>query len=332
MNIAILNTPVYDYLTASLIEGLNELGHDVRTSEKSNYGNYLCKNEFIKFANNADIFIIGSNNYIKYEYLKDIKNHKTIFIDGSDSSFLEIYVKYPINLIFKREFLKNCFNKEDLIFPLPFAAEKRFFKTLDLVKDIDISFLATNNNFLRESIKNYLLINYNNNSITEHTKEISYSSLYGLPQENPQYFNILQRSKIVVNIPGYGWDCGRYWEAISNKAILLTYKIDIEIPNEFEDEKHIFSFTTLEQFKEKIEFCINNPMIVNAMSIRAYEHLLSFHTTKKRAEYFLEIIHLNYKKDVFVNYNNIKNIKFNTISKFDNQKFYLIKKIKNWKF
>ena len=71
MNIAILNTPVYDYLTASLIEGLNELGHDVRTSEKSNYGNYLCKNEFIKFANNADIFIIGSNNYIKYEYLKD---------------------------------------------------------------------------------------------------------------------------------------------------------------------------------------------------------------------------------------------------------------------
>jgi hypothetical protein len=105
-----------------------------------------------------------------------------------------------------------------------------------------------------------------------------------------------------------------------------------EISNEFEDEKHIFSFTTLEQFKEKIEFCINNPMIVNAMSIRAYEHLLSFHTTKKRAEYFLEIIHLNYKKDVFVNYNNIKNIKFNTISIFENQKFYLIKKIKNWKF
>lgn len=332
MKIAYLNTPVYDYLTATIIEGLKDLGHDVCTSENSNYGRFLEKYDFINYANNADIFIIGSNSYIKYEYLKHINHQKTILIDGSDSSFLNLNTKYPVNLIFKREYLKYCYKNEDLIFPLPFAAEKRYFKDKNLVKDIGVSFLATTNNFLRESIKNLLVNNYNQISLTDHTKEISYSSLYGFPQENPQYFNILQRSKIVVNIPGYGWDCGRYWEAISNKSLILTYKIDIDIPNPFEEEKHIFSFGNLNEFIEKIEFCLNNPLIVQKMSDRAFEHLLNFHTTKKRAEYFLETINLNYRKNIFVDYDKIKNIKIINSSRIDYFKFNFIKKVKNWKF
>ena len=84
MNIAILNTPVYDYLTASLIEGLNELGHDVRTSEKSNYGNYLCKNEFIKFANHDKVdlvteTVVGDDTMRVYPRLvQDVPNNTVI--------------------------------------------------------------------------------------------------------------------------------------------------------------------------------------------------------------------------------------------------------------
>ena len=332
MDIAFLNTPVYDYLTATLIEGLKELGHKVYTSENSNYGNFLSRKKFIAFANKSDMFLIGSNIFVKYDYLKYINNKKTIYIDGSDSSLININFTHPINLLFKREYLKNCFLKENLIFPLPFAAEKRYFKNNQIIKDIDISFLATTNNFLRESVKNILNCKYKKHSITDHTKEVSYSSIYGLPQENPIYFDILSRSKVAINIPGYGWDCGRYWEAISNKAFLLTYKLEIEIPNSFEEGKHFMSFSNLSEFDEKISFCINNPEIIEKMTNEAYNHLLNYHTSKKRAEYFLNTIEFNYKENHYFDFKHTNIIKQEKSSNYDYYKFQAIKKIKNWKF
>ena len=305
MNISYLNTPAYDYLTATIIEGLKELGHTVFTSEKSNYGNYLSKNSFINKANKSDLFIIGSNRLVKYDYLKYIKNNKTVFIDGSDSSYLNLNFSYPVNLVFKRELLNGLNFKDSSIFPLPFAAEKRYFKMKKEEKDIDISFLAANNNFLRESIKNVLNNKFKNNSVTQHTGEISYSSSFGLPHQNPVYFDVLSRSKVVINIPGLGWDCGRYWEAIANKALVLTYKLELEIPNPFQENLHILSFNDINQFIEKAEYCLCNPKVVQNMSEEAFLHLEQFHTTKKRAEYFLNTIEENYKINKYFSTKNI---------------------------
>jgi hypothetical protein len=306
MNIAYLNSPAYDYLTASLIEGLLELGHKVYTSENSNYGIFLSKKEFIEKANMSDLLIIGSNRNVRYDYLKYIRSDKSVYVDGSDSSFLELNFKFPINLIFKRECLNRLNLQSSLIFPLPFAAEKRYFNSQFKDKDIDISFLASNNNFLRDSIKTILDNKFHANSFTEHTGEISYSYSSGLPHENPVYFDVLRRSKIVINVPGRGWDCGRYWEAISNRATVITYKLEIEIPDPFVENSQILSFNTLEQLEEQIEFCLNNPDIIEKMSEEAYNHLIQFHTTSKRAEYFLKIIDTNYRPDVF--FNSEKNI------------------------
>lgn len=302
MNIAYLNTPAYDYLTATLIEGLSELGHMVYTSENSNYGIPLSKKQFIEKANLSDLFIIGSNRNVKYEYLKSIRNIKTIYVDGSDSSFLELNFNYPINLIFKREYLYRLNLEKSLIFPLPFASEKRYFKSGIKKKDIDISFLAANNNFLRDSIKNILDNKFQAYSFTEHTGEISYSYSSGKPYENPLYFDVLQRSKVVINVPGRGWDCGRFWEAIANKAMVLTYKLEIEIPNPFIENIHILSFNSLEQLEDQIGFCLDNPALVKSMAEEAHNQLILFHTTRKRAEYFLKIIDLNYKPDKFYNF------------------------------
>jgi hypothetical protein len=317
MNICYLNTPAYDYLTATIIEGLTELGHKVFTSEKSNYGFFLSKKYFIEQANKSDLFIIGSNKHVKYDYLKFIKHNKTVFVDGSDSSYLNLNFSYPINLVFKRELLKGLNFQDSLIFPLPFAAEKRYFNKEKVVKDIDVSFLAANNNFLRESIKNVLNTNFKNNSVTEHTGEISYSSSFGFPHENPIYFSILSRSKVVINIPGLGWDCGRYWEAIANKALVLSYKLEIQIPNPFEEKCHILSFSDINQFIEKIDYCLSNPNIVKNMSEEAYNHLLQFHTTTKRAEYFLKTIEENYKVNSFFNINSVLKIQTPTSTLLD---------------
>lgn len=316
MNIAYLNSPAYDYLTATLIEGLSELGHKVYTSENSNYGIALPKKRFIEMANVADLFLIGSNRNVRYHYLKFISNVKSIFVDGSDSSFLEMNFKFPVNLIFKREYLNGLNLQKSLIFPLPFAAEKRYFNRGIKKKDIDISFLAANNNFLRDSIKNILDNKFQGYSFTEHTGEISYSSSSGLPHENPVYFDVLQRSKIVINVPGRGWDCGRFWEAISNKALVLTYKLEIEVPDPFVENSHILNFNSLEQLEERIKFCFDNPALIMRMSEEAYNHLVLFHTTCKRAEYFLKTIDLNYRPGIFYNSkNNIIKENANLIAK-----------------
>ncbi len=301
MIISYLNTPAYDYLTATLIEGLIELGHTVYTSELSNYGLRLKRKDFIAEANKSDLLIIGSNRNVKYNYLNYIKNSKTVFVDGSDSSYLNFNFEYPVNLIFKREYLSHVNYSNQTVIPLQFAAEKRYFSKDFVAKDIDISFLAANNNFLREAINNILSSKYKLNSITQHTGEISYSGASGNPFENPKYFNILSRSKIVVNIPGRGWDCGRFWEAISNKALVITYKLDIVMPNPFIEGKHILCFNSLDDFIAKIEYCLSNPIDVRNMANEAYKHLIEFHTSKKRAEYFLKQIEFHYDSNTIIN-------------------------------
>jgi spore maturation protein CgeB len=239
---------------------------------------------------------------------------------------LNLNFSYPVNLVFKREFLNYFENK--LIFPLPFAAEKRYFKKSSFEKDIDISFLAADNNFLREAIKNILKNRYKNNSFTEHTGEISYSGLDGLPHENPIYFDILCRSKVAINVPGLGWDCGRYWEAISNKALVLTYKLDIKIPDPFIENKHILSFNNLDELVEKIDYCINYPKAVKQMSEEAYSHLIQFHTTQKRAEYLLNTIESNFEYNTFYDSNSIAMVSSSKTKALDRLKFSILSKLR----
>jgi hypothetical protein len=44
------------------------------------------------------------------------------------------------------------------------------------------------------------------------------------------------------------------------------------------------------------------------MGIRAYNHLIDFHTTKKRAEYFLNTINKHYENNIFVNFEKVEKI------------------------
>lgn len=77
-------SPQYGYLTATLIEGLRALGHDVAFTEDSNYGVRIPDREFSAYAEHADLIIVGSNTGVRMGSAKTTRNPRKVFVDGSD--------------------------------------------------------------------------------------------------------------------------------------------------------------------------------------------------------------------------------------------------------
>jgi len=292
LDVLYLNPVNYDYLTATLIEGLSELHHNVKCTENSNYGNKLPDDELVDFAEQADLIIVGSGTGIKCSFLKSVSNQKIVYIDGSDYQLLDIPEDIPFKAVFKRELCcaVNSYS-EHFIFPLPFAAEKRYFSP-PREKDILVSFLANMRmNPLRQSIHTRLQIRNQVGIISGSTDERAYSPLESkpLPIETPGYHELLSRSIISINVPGFGYDCARFWEILAARAMLFTYTPDISIPHYFQDGVNFVTFSSIAEFEVKLEFYLERPSLVSSIAEKGHEHLCRYHTTKRRAEYFLKL-------------------------------------------
>ena len=308
MNIAYIVSPNYDYLASSIIEGLTELGHAVYTTENSNYGYYLSRTDFCRIANNCELLIIGSGRFTDYSYLKQIQHPKTIYVDGSDYPGLESNSPFPVNLIFKRELLKSdILAKAKSIFPLPFAAEKRYFDNLSLKRTIPVSFVCAMSNYMRRSIKESIKSNFANCFVGS-TGERAYNGTSGVAVSTPKYSRILDQSMISVNAPGKGWDCARYWEIIAHRACLVTQRIEIEIPNPFIEDQHFLAFSDMGELIEKVNKLLDSPSLASELSNAAFEHLCLYHTSRKRAEYLLATINANYVAGKVVNFDQLNDV------------------------
>jgi len=291
MKILYLNTPVYDYATATLIEGLNELGHTVGCAFASNYGMALAEGDITSFGNSADLIVVGSGNSVPHHLLKQIDNPRVVAVDGGDHAAFNLPPGLTFKAIFKRELCSadRAHNRAH-IFPLPFAAEKRYF-TAPTAKDIHVSFIASmDTNPMRHSI-HVRLTNRNDPRIfSGNTNERTYfdDKPQGTPIETPAYYSRLARSRMSVNVPGRGYDCARFWEILAAKAMLLTYLPDIEIPDPFTDGVNYVTFQSLAEFDEKLSYYLAHPNRVSAIAEAGYQHLLAHHTTARRAAYFVE--------------------------------------------
>ena len=153
MRIVFVNTPIYDYLTATLIEGLSELGQEVVCSEASNYGRALPDAELVQHAEQADLIVVGSNAAVRHHLLQGVVNPRKVFVDGSDFAGFEVPAAIRFKAVFKRELCRQTRGAQaGEVHALPFAAEKRYF-TAPQSKDILVSFIANmNTNPLRNSV------------------------------------------------------------------------------------------------------------------------------------------------------------------------------------
>jgi glycosyl transferase family 1 len=291
VKILYINTPIYDYLTATLIEGLIQLGHNVVCTESSNYGIAISEPDLPPAINSADLIIVGSNIGVRRSILERTSNPRIVFVDGSDSRALEVDSAVRYKAVFKRElYAQDPLAKDSLTFPLPFAAENRYFAP-EQNKDILISFLANmQTNPLRSSIHLRLRNKGHPRIISGMTNERAYlsSAAQSLPMQTPHYHALLARSLISVNVPGAGYDCARYWEILAARAMLFTFASDILIPYGFTDGVDCVTFSSFDEFDSKLNFYMANPDRAIVIAKQGFKRLLDHHTTARRAEYFLE--------------------------------------------
>src|SRR5258706_12607838 len=110
MRILYVNPAVYDFLTATIIEGLNELATEfpieLITTHWSNYskrGQVWPKKIIYQNRNSFDLTILGTNDGVDNDlYWSVARKGRTICIDGAD--FPEfVYPPENFDLYYKRE-------------------------------------------------------------------------------------------------------------------------------------------------------------------------------------------------------------------------------------
>ena len=291
MRILCVISPIYDYLTATVIEGLTAEGHEVRCTEASNHGVKIADADVRAFAETADLIVIGSNERVRTDLVQSVANPAVVFIDGRDDGALGAPDRIRLKAVFKRE-LSRLYRHDPArrIEPLPFAAEHRYFPTHTMDRDITVSFLANlRTNPMRYSIAHRLAEYARADFAVGTTGERAYDPklVPGDPQPTPLYQQMLARSRISISVPGAGYDCARYWEILAAGALLFSYEPDIWIPEGFTDGVDCVTFNSLAEFDEKLAWLLQHPEDVELMAKRGHERALEFHTTRARARWFL---------------------------------------------
>lgn len=294
MKIVSIISPYYDYLTASLMEGLQELGHEIISSEESNYTKKTPDRQLRKSAEKADWIIVGGNQRVRTWLVEDIENPNKVCIDGDDQQEFNVYPHILFKIVFKRELNRMWQNSAgEPVYPLPFAAEKRYFCNGPDQRTIKVAFAANMNaNTMRYSVYQRLINKNDPRIFCGATGERAYlkKKCSGMPIETPKYREILSQAQIGVNVAGAGYDCARFWEILAAGAMLMTQELDIAIPHSFTEGLNCVVFRSLDEFDAKFEWLLYDPAAVSRIAEAGYQHLLRYHTTTARAAYFLDIV------------------------------------------
>lgn len=106
------------------------------------------------------------------------------------------------------------------------------------------------------------------------------------------YRSLLCRSKMALSVRGGGFDTLRYWEIVASKTLLVSEPPDIVIPHNFEHGHHaMFCRHDLRDLPAIVRRLRDDDMTRSQMVEAAYQHLLAFHTSERRAAYLLDLCH-----------------------------------------
>ena len=71
-------------------------------------------------------------------------------------------------------------------------------------------------------------------------------------QRKAAYFNVLARSRISVAYPGDGFDTGRFWEILANRALLFSPPIALIMPNPFIEGEHFIPYRSVGELHDEL--------------------------------------------------------------------------------
>lgn len=295
MKIVCIQSPFFDLLTATVIEGLKALGHEIIASEESNYATKSSDKTVRAAARQADLIIVFSNNEVRTELVHGITDRPIVYVDGADQQEFRVPPDVRFQAIFKRELNRHWINvHKEAIYPLPFAAETRYFLSdAPPTRDINVSFAANLNTNCARYAVHYRLAELNDPQIfIGSTGECAYGGqgAIGAVKGTQKFRELLYRSQISVNVPGVGYDCARYWEILAAGALLYTQELDIVIPNPLVEDEHCVVFRSLDEFIPKLKALQAAPERLAQIAAAGQTHLLKHHTTRARAQYLLDCV------------------------------------------
>ncbi len=170
---------------------------------------------------------------------------------------------------FKREMLCGV-DYGPQAYPMPFAyPEERALPDFASVRDQEVFWAGHRGAYLRPL---YL-------EVLERHMGQSFDGLF--PPE--AYANRLRRSRIGLNLFGYGFDTVRYWELPAHGCLLLSERPPIRIPNNFVDGEHALFFEDAQELQEKLAHYRAHPEATERLARAGHAHFWTYHTASARA-------------------------------------------------
>ena len=246
-----------------------------------------------------------------YPALIEKVKDRMVFIDGHDDPFVRRAYK-DSSIYFKRESLRGTvllkwkldkrnvkkyyflskYSKQHGRYNGPFLLSRKNISPINFSvvphafvkekeKDIDVSLLAAPYTDFRKRFFDKF------ESIAK-KHDLRFVSAPGnlSPKE---YIKTIQRSKIVMSLPGSSYDIFRYWEVPYYSVCLMSLKVPLPIPNNFEDGVSAIFFDGLSDFENKLMSGLKSDNY-EAISKAGNELYNRHHTDVKRAEQLLEVL------------------------------------------
>jgi hypothetical protein len=224
--------------------------------------------------NDADALIASTRSIdAARAWQKVTGRKKVVILDGEDGPELnDIYKEVP--LYFKREFLKHRYYPPN-IKPLPFGAiPEELPAHVDLKQEV--FFRCHETHSFRGLVRK---------TIEEMGFPISTARL-----EKKEYNDLLMGSLVGVSTRGNGWDTYRYWETAFFGVAILSQRLDIVLPDDFEEGREARYFSDMDELRLKLIHMLADPDRTIAMGQAARKKCLDRHLSIHRARTVLEAL------------------------------------------
>lgn len=284
MRVGVISHGSPDYLIDIVCDGLIKiLGRSnvaLDYLHKRRWGGQYCilmagvETENTFDIHDADILVASDRSIPKMnEWLSKTGKAKVALIDGEDDTQLR-YDPAKVSVYFKREYLKGKSYANNVI-PLPFAAiEEQMPEGVQIEREV--FYQGHDSNEIRPKVRAALI-----------------GAGYKLPAgrvDKSEYNKALMSSLIGVSVRGCGWDTYRYWEIPFFGCTLLSQRLGIVIPGDFEEDREAVFFNNEVEMLEKLSDLASNPDKALKIGAAGRKACLSRHMSSNRAKTVLEAI------------------------------------------
>jgi hypothetical protein len=108
------------------------------------------------------------------------------------------------------------------------------------------------------------------------------------PKGRDHYYRTLQSCKVVLNLPGAGYDTFRYWENAACNALHVAKRMPILIPDDFRDGRDIIRFDGIRELAYQVERALSGHTDWLGYAESSRQWLRQHHTTEHRARQMID--------------------------------------------